>query len=288
MSAQRLLGAFFGAALLVGIATVTHAAPQVDAHSDDDAVGIRARDGAAEERAWQAAAQDPAIRLTEYTRSVKCGSSSLRPSTPANGDCIRDTDPTQIPECTSGAPIQPLWRRDRTTPTSAWSLWRLVADWSCPEDVIPAFTVEDFRRLPLVPAAVAIQPAASTVLVNVPTITMAQAPQQLLTTDLLGFPVEVRASATTYTWDYGDGSAPLVTTSPGRPYPNHDVHHAYARPGTYTITLTTTWTGEYRIAGAATWTPVDGTATTTTSVPPISAVEARGTLVAGSCTTASC
>lgn len=252
------------------------------------AIDINAREGAVLERAWLAAAANPAIRLTEFMRAMKCGASSVRTSTQANGDCTQDIDPTQVIDCGGPAPVQPLWRRDRATPTAAWSPWTLVNDWACPIDVLPAFTVEDFRRLPLTPAQVTVQPATSTVLINIPTITMAAAPQQNLATDLLGYPVEVQATATTYTWDYGDGSAPLVTTSPGHAYPNHDVHHSYARPGTYTITLTTTWSGRYRIAGSTAWLDVDGTATTVTTIPPITAVEQRTALVAEPCTPSTC
>ncbi|NCT91015.1 PKD domain-containing protein [Cellulomonas sp. APG4] len=151
---------------------------------------------------------------------------------------------------------------------------------SCPQDTLPALTAEDFRRLPLAPPTLTLQPAAPTVLINVPTITYADAPVQNLTTDLLGYTVEVRATADSYTWDYGDGTDPRTTTSPGSPYPDHDLTHTYTRPGTYTITLTTTWTGQYRLAGTTTWLDVTGTATTTATSTPIEALEAPTTLVA--------
>ncbi len=186
------------------------------------------------------------------------------------------------------AHINPLWRRERATPASPWGPWLFTSPASCPQEALPAFSAEDFRRLPLSPAQVTIQPAAATVLINIPTITMATAAQQNLTTDLLGYAVEVQATATSYSWDYGDGSAPLVTTSPGRPYPDHDVHHSYGDPGTYAITLTTTWAGQYRLAGTTTWQDIDGTATTVTTTPPITAVERRSTLVAGACSSPGC
>ena len=75
----------------------------------------------------------------------------------------------------------------------------------------------------------------------------------------------------------------LTTTSPGHAYPDHDVAHPYTRLGTYTITLTTTYTGRYRLAGDPDWTDVDGTATTTTSAPAITIVEARTRLVTSDC-----
>lgn len=279
------------AALTLVLLLVTgpaQAFPDFTGEASGAAVDMHARDAYEAEQAWLSSGSDPAARLHEYMRAVSCGASSVAISTPANDDCTQDIDPTQAVDCAGTEPLRPLWRRERATPTSPWTPWRFVAGWACPQVALPAFTAEDFRRLPLAPAQVTLQPAASTVLINIPTITMAGAPEQLLTTDLLGFPVEVRAVAATYTWDYGDGSAPLVTASPGRPYPNDDVHHSYARPGTYTITLTTTWTGEYRFAGTSAWTPVDGTATTVSTVPPITAVEARSTLVAEPCTPTTC
>lgn len=59
----------------------------------------------------------------------------------------------------------------------------------------------------------------------------------------------------------------------------------YTQVGTWTITLTTTWTGRYRLAGTTTWQPVAGTATTTTTAPPFTAVEAHARLVADHCHT---
>ncbi len=261
---------------------------QVSGTARGGAVELNARDGLAAERAWLAAGSNTGARLIEFLRSVECGIELLESGAPGAGDCAQDIDLTEVPDCGELQPLRPLWSRERATSTSAWGPWRLVNGWSCPQDALPAFTAEDFRRLPLAPAQVTVQPAASTVLINIPTITMAAAPQQNLATDLLGYPVEVQATATTYTWDYGDGSARLVTTSPGHAYPHHDVHHSYARPGTYTITLTTTWSGQYRIAGSTAWLPVDGTATTVTTIPPITAVEQRTALVAEPCMPSTC
>lgn len=48
-----------------------------------------------------------------------------------------------------------------------------------------------------------------------------------------------------YVWSWGDGSAPLTTTSTGGPYPSGDVHHTYRAPATRTVTLTTRWTATF-------------------------------------------
>ena len=75
-----------------------------------------------------------------------------------------------------------------------------------------------------------------------------------------GIDWEVWFQPTSYRWDFGDGSAPLVTTSPGQPYPlPSDVRHTYERsslsqPGqAYTVTLKATFTIWVRPQGASTW-----------------------------------
>ena len=233
----------------------------------------------------EADAVDPAVRLTEYRRFDPCGITQATPTVSLNGECASYAPAVQVPECEGQTPVQPLWRRTRATPTSVWSSWELALDWSCPQDAMPDFTAEDFRRLPIAPPALTIQPNRAQVLVNMATITWTDPTPQLLVTDLLGYTVEVQATPTSYTWDYGDGTDPVTTTSPGHPWPDHDVAHSYARPGTFTITLTTAFTGTYRMAGTTTWLPVTGAATTTTTAPPVTAVEAPTRLVAGDCTT---
>lgn len=251
---------------------------EVDAVPDGDAVVVSAREAQVLEGDWQQSDPGPEQRLVEYRRAELC---TVSGAAVQDGPCQVGAGRSEPPVCDVGDPLEPLWRRARSTPASPWGPWEFIADWSCPEPDGPAVTGEDFRRLPLVPSAVRVQPAHPRVLINKPTITMADPAPQTLTATVLGRAVEVRATPSSYTWDYGDGSDPLTTTSPGHPYPSHDVHHTYAAPGTYTITLTTTWTGQYRVAGVSTWTPITGTATTTTSPDPIEAVEVRTQLVAG-------
>jgi len=257
----------------------------VDGIAEGDSVVLNGREAAAQEREWASSGTDPAVRLTEFQRADLCGAASQIPTTALNGDCATYTGAVQIPACEVGPPVQPLWRRDRATPAGPWSEWRYVTGWSCPAENLPAFTAEDFARLPIAPSALTIQPARPEVLVNMPAIVYTDPTTQAFITDLLGYPVEVEATPTSFTWDFGDGSTPITTTSPGHPYPDHDVAYPYPRPGTYTITLTTAFTGRYRLAGTTTWLDVVGTATTTTTSAPVTAVEAPTRLVAGDCAT---
>jgi hypothetical protein len=176
-----------------------------------------------------------------------------------------------------------VWRLHRDTPTSPWQQPTLALGWTCPQDALPVFTVTDFRRLPIAPSPVTIQPDRVDVFVNMPTIVFTDPATQPFTTTLLGFPVEVEATPTRFTWDFGDGSDPIVTTSPGHPYPDHDVAYPYPREGTFTITLTTEYTGRYRLAGTTTWLPVVGTATTTTTAGPLTPEEHPAHRVSQNC-----
>ena len=79
-----------------------------------------------------------------------------------------------------------------------------------------------------------------------------------LDTVLLGFPVQVRAEPSRFSWDFGDGTV-LPTSDPGAPYPDLTTWHEYVTPGQVAITLTTTYTGEYSVAGGP-FIPIAGTA----------------------------
>ena len=90
-------------------------------------------------------------------------------------------------------------------------------------------TAQDVQRLPISPGGLVVQPDQGWVLVNIDTIVWTEASAQTFNTVVLDTPVEVRVTPVDFTWDFGDGSAPVRTTDPGRPYPNHTVSHIYSR-----------------------------------------------------------
>jgi len=83
------------------------------------------------------------------------------------------------------------------------------------------------------------------------------------TTTILGTPIEVEFTPTSYTWGWGDGTT-TTTTDPGAPYPHQTVTHHYQHTATgVTTTLTTTWTTRFRPTGEDQWRPIEGTITPT-------------------------
>ncbi|WP_448626021.1 hypothetical protein [Geodermatophilus sp. URMC 64] len=121
-----------------------------------------------------------------------------------------------------------------------------------------------FRTLPLPQLSTRQQPPGNG-LVGLPVIFYTDSPTtQTFTLDIRGFTVVIAANATGYTWHTGDGTD-LTSTDPGRPYPNQTITHDY-RAGTYTASLTTTWSGTFTVDGGA---PADVPGTTTTDGPPV-------------------
>jgi hypothetical protein len=234
-------------------------------------------------RAYTNAAVSPRIELFQLRRAALCNVTSGILESDLGGECA-PPDGSVVPACDGGdQPVQPLWRRDRTLPNSPWGLWRMVVGWSCPGDLLPTLTAADFQQLPIAPQTITIQPDRGWVLVNKETIVLTDPVEQTFRTDLFGYGVDVIATPTRYTWDFNDGTRPLSTDSPGKPYPAFDVFHVFTDTGTTTIALTTTWSGRYRIDGDDTWRDVVGTAQTTSTSAELEIVERRSRLVARDC-----
>jgi hypothetical protein len=121
-----------------------------------------------------------------------------------------------------------------------------------------------FQTLPLPEVATRQQPPGEA-LVGLPVIFFTDSPTtQTFTVDIRGFTVVIAATATSYTWDTGDGTV-LTTTDPGAPYPAQTITHDYAS-GTYTASLTTTWGATFTVDGGL---AADVPGTTTTEGAPV-------------------
>jgi hypothetical protein len=143
----------------------------------------------------------------------------------------------------------------------------------------PALTIAQFRRLPIPAPTISAQPDPQTrhTLINIPTNLYTSGQPATLTTIVLGQRIAVRATPALFHWTYGDGEQ-LVTRRPGRPYPDMPTAHTFTRPGTHTVRLSTTFTGEYSVSGGP-WQPVQGTATLPSPPLTITADESRAVLV---------
>lgn len=212
---------------------------------------------------------------------VVCGTESGLAD--AGAPCVEGaSDIIRSRVCTDGSEaLPPLWRR-AVDPATGLGVgpWDRIDDGYCSEDgTAVVLTAEEFRRLPLAASVPTIQPPGGRALVNKDLIVFTDPTPQELTTVILGTPLQVRASPVGYAWDFGDGSATLVTTDPGRAFPNQTVAHLYEAVGTFEVRLVTTWQGVYQVAGAGPWLAVAGTAETASAPYSVGIEEARTYLV---------
>lgn len=100
------------------------------------------------------------------------------------------------------------------------------------------------KLIKMVPTAgVAYQPEFEP-LVNVPVYFWCDLPSLFQSrVDIIGEVVDVTLRPS-FAWSFGDGSV-YFTTENGAPYPTGPIHHTYAKPGNYVVTLITTWNGTY-------------------------------------------
>ena len=265
------------AVCLVTSATAASGAPDILGESDGDAyavAGIQTPDPTA-----SGSVLGPVVA---YLRTAQCPNPAL--GTLDTPDCPNGAAPVPAATCPPGqVALPPLWTRtaDPTTLTG-WTPWILLAGTStCPTDPgFPTLTATDFQRLPLTPSTITIEPPTGWTLANIPTIVSTPNPPQTLRTTVLGVAVTVRATPSEFTWDFDDNTTPLTTTDPGHPYPHPSLTHTYRTAGTHHLTLTTRWTGEFRLDGYPTWQPITGTAQTTTTSGPLTVHTAQPHLVA--------
>lgn len=147
---------------------------------------------------------------------------------------------------------------------------------------VPAFSLAEFQRLPLPAGTSTVEPPTGFVLVNMPTNVYASSTGAVvLDTTLAGIAIQVRATPVRWSWDFGDGQGRIGPTSvPGAAYPALTHTHTYTERGTYDITMTTHYTGEYSLDGGAVWLPVVGEATVTGPPTTVQALAGRNVLVA--------
>jgi hypothetical protein len=92
-------------------------------------------------------------------------------------------------------------------------------------------------------AGIAYQPEYEP-LVGVPVFMWTDLPTSFMTqVKIVGEIVDV-ALRPSFTWSFGDGTF-LSTTDVGAPFPDGKIKHTYSNPGTYLITLISTWNGTY-------------------------------------------
>ena len=113
----------------------------------------------------------------------------------------------------------------------------------------PAVSLSD-RLIKLLPTAgVAYQPEIEP-LINVPIYFWCDLPTIFQSrVNVVGEIVDV-ALRPSFTWSFGDGTF-MSSIENGAPYPDGKIRHTYSQPGTYLVTLLSTWNGIFTHNGVS-------------------------------------
>ena len=160
--------------------------------------------------------------------------SAARPGDAASSHCqyVPGTAPT-TPPAEEGEPADDSSGVEEEAPPSTETIVRTA-----------------LARVPVLGAGLSWQPRKKSYTnVGVPTIVYAATPSQTHTTALFGHEVSITLTASRYSYDFGDGTAPLVTARAGEPWRRgnkearltHHYEETTRRGERRTITLTTTW-----------------------------------------------
>jgi hypothetical protein len=154
---------------------------------------------------------------------------------------------------------------------------------STPGPSIDAEVARAFRRIPLPASVINVQPPGGKTLVNLETIFSADDEPFQRSVRLLGRTVRLKIWPSSFAWSFGDQEA-KTTTHGGRNYAagasmDDYITHQYARTGTVSPSVDTTYSAEFSLNGGRTWIPVDGTVTINGPSASLRVVEARPVLV---------
>src|SRR6266511_2117522 len=110
--------------------------------------------------------------------------------------------------------------------------------------------LEVWRRMPVPVPRLTIKPGVAG-LANLDSYFWVSDPGDLTASAAAGpNTVVVHASAVSYEWRFGDGSPPLVTDAPGRPWPaRSEIAHAYRRFGRFPVRVAVHWHGRFQVNG---------------------------------------
>lgn len=142
------------------------------------------------------------------------------------------------------------------------------------QEPLPVITEQDFAELPIDGVTVGFEPELQGFgYLNRHTNVFADAETQVLTQEMLGYEVDIRAIPAEYHFDYGDGTT-RSSFDAGGPLPDYDsaghqvnktdtetaTSHIYTTTGQHPVTISTVYIGEYRIDGGE-WQAIPGSTT---------------------------
>lgn len=154
---------------------------------------------------------------------------------------------------------------------------------------IPGEVLAAFKKIGLPASTITVQPPGGETLVNFKTLLSTEAERHQINVHLarVNLDVVLEVWPSSFIWHHGDGTSQASTT-PGIAWaPGADVEGEGFITYIYTsalnkapVSVDTTWSAQFKLAGAPTWRPVDGTVTIAGEPVALSVREATPELVA--------
>ncbi|MCW2833191.1 MAG: hypothetical protein JWN68_1144 [Nocardioides sp.] len=172
---------------------------------------------------------------------------------------------------------------------SAPTVWMFMTEFGpagsysqCPEDPeptaatptvdIPGEVLAAFKKVDLPASSITVQPPGGETLVNFKTIlsTQAERHQIQVRLDKVALNVVLEVWPSKFVWHHGDGTS-QVSAIPGTPWTEGAdvdgdgfITHVYTKElQSAPVSVDTTWSAQFKVAGAADWRPVNGTVSIT-------------------------
>lgn len=193
-------------------------------------------------------------------------------------ECVEAHTPTNL-ECPGDAGyVLPLWVSPALD-DGGYGPWEQISGYECGEDPLPAAIANAWQAMDITPTSYTTQPSTGWAIASMGVIPVMSAEPQTSAVTVLGTPVLLRATPTSFTWTTSDGTEITSTEA-------SQGHSSGATPITFErreyraqLTLTTTWTGHYSLNGGTTWVEAPGTATTSSDTTSIHVYNPRVHLV---------
>lgn len=227
----------------------------------------------------------PAHVFEKYSSCIGLEPGTRTPATCAAMDAKCDEKP-------NGEMVD--WYYRTNEPGASMKLFQAGVCWypgdptDAPGKRVPAFTITEFRRLPLKAAVITTQPGRHT-LKGAFTNIYAVVDDQEFAPVLAGQTIRVRAHPNEFRWNYGDGTSRTLAFQGGPLLPGEaelDTEtrssHVYQNTGDFNLSVTTVYVGEYSVNGGP-WIAIAGTATVATPSKPISVWRTETKLYAENC-----
>lgn len=170
-------------------------------------------------------------------------------------------------------PVAPTCYRSEVPPRSGEPVKELT------EEMI----LEQFHQTDFALPTMSIEPPDGRTLVNLPVFyelvwpEEGYEPDEIDTTDIIGFEVRIRPVLESATYHFGDGESIGPTPSLGGPHPDGDVTHQYRDAATVEPHLTVVYGGEVSVDGSA-WTTIPGNVTVEGPLNPLEVLTSRNRL----------